>query len=498
MVGLRGRSRDGGGGLRRAWLTLSRLKGLQPRLRRQRGARRDAAVAEAHDSNSYVPTSPARIGTVQGQGLPPTPDAPVGGACAGLDGQSATPWRRRLQRDAAHAGANDWDNPYRPPRSTTSEDYVKYSNMFALERRRQEIMQDRDDAQADLERRNDRAAARQQAAGGAFLFSACMSPQVDTPGIADVGASMREYAKREIMASPNTEELQMRMEILVDEDWLTSIDVLPGNIYTVLAFGSFFDSTQNFVYNLKAALTLCGCFLILIIQIVGPPLVFASKVSDVGILKEEMRYNWEVWPLSPSYNESIGAPMFFDWPVLYPTKVLAIMFVMVFTLNGLFFIVSFERGWNAVWRTFQYIDYHTNDFKLSGSVFLIAGALTNIWVVCWCSVSAFVVIGSSRAPTDLILDSMGLVFLFNLDDVSGDLGFISDDDWPGARLAWLYDCLQRDMDDDVLRGSHVDYLGCRGRIIMCLFRLCVFFLALCTFVFPILMTVTPFLRIAPA
>merc|ERR1711972_1142019 len=48
-------------------------------------------------------------------------------------------------------------------------------------------------------------------------------------------------------------------------------------------------------------------------------------------------------------------------------------------------------------------------------------------------------IGGSKCPKDCIMDSLGLLFLFKLDDISGDISFVSEDAWPGYELGWVYD-----------------------------------------------------------
>merc|ERR1712157_601813 len=78
-------------------------------------------------------------------------------------------------------------------------------------------------------------------------------------------------------------------------------------------------------------------------------------------------------------------------------------------------------------------------FQAPGGYFLGVGAFINCWIVMWTCLDMFVVVGASKTPQDLLLDSLGLLFLYNLDDIGGELGFVNEDDWPGLRIAWIYD-----------------------------------------------------------
>merc|ERR1712194_425093 len=49
-----------------------------------------------------------------------------------------------------------------------------------------------------------------------------------------------------------------------------------------------------------------------------------------------------------------------------------------------------------------------------------------------------VVVGASESPKDVMFDALGLLFLYNLDDIGGEFGFVDEDDWPGVRLGWIY------------------------------------------------------------
>lgn len=69
---------------------------------------------------------------------------------------------------------------------------------------------------------------------------------------------------------------------------------------------------------------------------------------------------------------------------------------------------------------------------------MIIGALINSWVVCITCAASFMIIGASGTPRELFFDALGLLFLYNLDDLDSDLGFVALDDWDGVRLGWIF------------------------------------------------------------
>lgn len=71
--------------------------------------------------------------------------------------------------------------------------------------------------------------------------------------------------------------------------------------------------------------------------------------------------------------------------------------------------------------------------------FLFVGAFMNGWVIFWLSLDVYFVIGTAGNVQDVLFDALGLTFLYNLDDISGDLGFVDGDDWPGTQLAWVHE-----------------------------------------------------------
>lgn len=328
----------------------------------------------------------------------------------------------------------------------------------------------------------------------------------------DEDCLMKEYAKDEICSCETTREIIMKAELLIEEDWLDKIDALPGNMFCLCAFGGVIpggippDGARICsLTNLKACSKYMGCLLITLIQLIGPPLIFFSRMPGSMGIPDMYAYEWRCHPLfaGHSTNNTDACPsgklpeevyMGGDWDEMWTTKFLGIVFSLCFILNGLFVILQEMNTWKNLYNTFRFLDWKNDKFKAPGSFIMVAGAFVNCWVVVWSCLDMYVVVGASRSPQDLLLDALGLLFLFRLDDVESDLGFLVKDDWPGLRIAWIYNELVRDWDDDEFDEEKLDVLGA-----VCLFFYKFVICLICAqlLCIPILAGFTPFIDIVP-
>merc|ERR1712039_1012836 len=109
-----------------------------------------------------------------------------------------------------------------------------------------------------------------------------------------------------------------------------------------------------------------------------------------------------------------------------------------FVLNARFVIQKEKKAWIKINSIFLYLKKNCRNFSLAGRYFLYLGAFTNNYLVIMCSLNFLFCVGASESPKDLIIDAIGLLFIFNLDDVAGELGFVDEEDWPAKALAWIY------------------------------------------------------------
>eukprot|EP00930_Biecheleria_cincta_P069654 TRINITY_DN57369_c0_g1_i1.p1 TRINITY_DN57369_c0_g1~~TRINITY_DN57369_c0_g1_i1.p1 ORF type:complete len:421 (-),score=75.60 TRINITY_DN57369_c0_g1_i1:23-1285(-) len=243
-------------------------------------------------------------------------------------------------------------------------------------------------------------------------------------------AQRKLFAKRHIIQATSGQDLFFRAENTIEEDWLGRVDEMPGNIYRIMAFGAAANETVTYAFSEKALRNLAtqlGFFAILLLQWIGPPSIFLSTVFSWGIMSDQ-RITWEKW--HPSLS---------DWHHIGLTRFLSTMFMFCLCLNCLFVILDEKSSWKKIDDIFRYLQVRTPQFELRGEFWLWLGACTNCWVVLWCCVDSLVVIGRSDSPKECCSDALGLLFLYNLDDIGGDLGFVDRDNWPGLKLGWIYE-----------------------------------------------------------
>jgi len=301
-------------------------------------------------------------------------------------------------------------------------------------------------------------------------------------------------AKKEILHATSNADLLLKAELLIGEDWLGKIDMINGNIYRIGAFAGLIDISQGGKRTRCAGVArMVGCGLIFILQVLGPLLIFLSCVFGWGREFDKF-YHWENWWL---VNHDTDVDMFYDWKTTPTTKLLGMCFLEAFILNALFVTQDERKAEEKVWDIFGHLKRNTPNYEVHGSLYLFMGSFVNNWLVVVCTLDAYMIIGASRTPSDLLLDSLALLFLFNLDDVGGDLGFVDEDDWPGDRIAWIHsEIVQAPSEDDEL---NMDWKEKFNRYTnMALYTISFYFCCMSAVVMPIAAVLTPFLKIAPA
>jgi len=187
--------------------------------------------------------------------------------------------------------------------------------------------------------------------------------------------------------------------------------------------------------------------------------------------------------------------------------------VSVFCLHALYTILDEIDGWRKLDDIFRYFHRINPSFNLHGEEHLYFGAITNLWVIFWCVIDSYFVIGGCHNPSDCIMDALGLLFLFNLDDVSGDVTFVSADAWPGDRLGWVFanvvkenyepirwsktDKLTQAMSQRTWQRLRFAFATCRVTLIKFLQYLMLAYCTVMVVAVPVAVAITPFLQIVP-
>jgi len=232
---------------------------------------------------------------------------------------------------------------------------------------------------------------------------------------------MKKKALSSIVGSQTTLELFELMDQLIDDDWLGGINEFPGNIYRMHAFKPLPEP------KFPAVTRRVGFFIIVAIQLFGPPLLFYQMVTGKGIPDPD-EIHWE-------YFQRLDLS---DWHSnFWSTKLIGLLFLSCFCINGLFVHMDEAQSWKKIDILFRELNHCK--LKNTSEVLLKVGAFMNMWVISWLCLDMFLVLGSSETVQDVLLDSLGLMFLYNLDDIGGDFGFVNQDDWPGLQLAWVFE-----------------------------------------------------------
>lgn len=317
----------------------------------------------------------------------------------------------------------------------------------------------------------------------------------------------KKTAKDNILQkSRSGQELLIRADNLIDQDWLGGIDEMPGNIYRIAAFGGIhiFLNAPKRLDALQNIARYFGTFLIVIVQLIAPPALFCTYTIGVGTGKSK-QYTWSAWCLLS--NDPDCASSLNDWrgeEGWWLPKTAGLVFMCLFSLNGLFVIIDERRAWKQLDCMLKYLDAHTPKFKWSGESMLYLDVFMNCWVVFWCTMDAYLLVGSSRTMKDVLFDSLSLLFLYNLDDVSGDLGFVNADDWDGLRLGWIYDQMVRvnydPFEPEEIEHTDLESVELEIDALVCIgcYNVTIVFLGIAAFVLPLLAAFTPFGIIAPA
>lgn len=230
---------------------------------------------------------------------------------------------------------------------------------------------------------------------------------------------MQKQAVSDIVGADSTLLLFELMDQLIEDDWLGGIDALPGDIYRMAAFKPL---PQRTVFAVTRRV---GFFLIVAIQLIGPPLVFFQILTGYSIPNPD-QIRWENY-----YGLSLS-----DWSSgFWSTKLMAFLFLFCFCINGLFVHMDTSSSWIKIDVLFRELNHCR--LKDTSEILLKLGAFMNLWVITWLCLDTFVVLGTAETLTDVLLDSLGLMFIYNLDDIGGDFGLVNEDDWPGLQLAWL-------------------------------------------------------------
>ncbi|CAE7937819.1 unnamed protein product [Symbiodinium necroappetens] len=196
---------------------------------------------------------------------------------------------------------------------------------------------------------------------------------------------------------------------------------IAGNTYRFWGLGipEHRFTTQNF-----------GVLSILLVQVLSPP---------ACIIYNLYKLDWEGWHFGLS--DWYYIPNSDEHGVSNLSKhIVATAFLIMFTLNGAM-VVDNERI--ASLKITALLDApaikHKPGFLKDVNLFwLNVGRVLNCVVVIECCLIVYFAFVLSENPMDVVFNALAVTFLYNLDDIGGETGFLTEDDWDGDELGKIY------------------------------------------------------------
>eukprot|EP00440_Ansanella_granifera_P015652 gb/GFBE01017003.1/.p1 GENE.gb/GFBE01017003.1/~~gb/GFBE01017003.1/.p1 ORF type:complete len:292 (+),score=56.10 gb/GFBE01017003.1/:1-876(+) len=174
-----------------------------------------------------------------------------------------------------------------------------------------------------------------------------------------------------------------------------------------------------------------GLFFVMIAQIFSPPAVLVWSIYAIDWSNAALGLgNWEYIP--GSYEKGVSN---------LSSHLLGTLFLFIFILNGIYVIRDDSKTAGKIWYMVQKLEKHKRGEKVDRN-WLRAGAVINSWCVVISAICMGPCFTLSKSPKDIIFDAFALLFLFRLDDVTGDLGFL-DDRWNSDTFGTFYESFRR-------------------------------------------------------
>jgi len=213
-----------------------------------------------------------------------------------------------------------------------------------------------------------------------------------------------------------------------------------GNIYMYMALKDF-GRSSGLIQTSRAAsswrmkwVRMAGFLVIGLLQIFAP---FAIMVYAMSPLQVEFHLSghFDFFPWTKDDP---------DWGISFQTqRVLGILFLFLFVLNGVFVLKSDNEETKKMMfmcRVFEEVAEKNDDWDQPQYRWLWVGAFINVICLLACSVCMFflfILASADKGPKDIVFDSLGLAFLYNLDDIGGDLTLL-DEEWDEDMVGDIY------------------------------------------------------------
>jgi len=234
---------------------------------------------------------------------------------------------------------------------------------------------------------------------------------------------------------------------------------LRGNIYIQYAWGitSAFSLLEQVMDVLHALFCECDCkaalrssresfdiavgllvhLLIAAIQIFAPPAIFFASVFGWGgpqtIDMTQFTLNFSIWQPRDGQTDISK----------YIAGYFLIALFLCYAMKTCLLECDEISGHLRIARFVNAKLYPNRSPRPVSEWMIVFSAVSTCWLAVWLALDTFIVMGVSDTVIEVLFDSLALLFLFNLDNLNGEFGFvISRIDWPEKGLGFLKDTIQ--------------------------------------------------------
>eukprot|EP00811_Abedinium_folium_P001391 NODE_11270_length_1297_cov_6.830769.p1 GENE.NODE_11270_length_1297_cov_6.830769~~NODE_11270_length_1297_cov_6.830769.p1 ORF type:complete len:312 (-),score=53.34 NODE_11270_length_1297_cov_6.830769:263-1198(-) len=187
---------------------------------------------------------------------------------------------------------------------------------------------------------------------------------------------------------------------------------IPGNLYSYWAFEAFAIKHKVLPKD-SSVLRGVGLLCIAIIQIVGPVAIFFwawfeldMAAMTIGLGEFEYKFGSGEQGISNLTKQALGT-----------------MFLFLFNLYGVYSLRKQGSVNDKLWEIATFCKDNNSVVKRR---WIFVGAFMNVFCIIGLSVCMWPLFELADSPKDVLFDALGLMFLYHLDDIDGELGFISD------------------------------------------------------------------------
>jgi len=218
---------------------------------------------------------------------------------------------------------------------------------------------------------------------------------------------------------------------------------LAGSLYRFLAWKDYGYASglfrQSRHLDRRSPFFSKGLLLVVVIQMLGPPCL--ALYCFITMFSADRFVD-----LNPSTLLRAIVENFHFLKLL--RIVMGVLLLLLFCLNGLYVLDSDTKVNKRIIHLSQIFSAAAvrNGLPLPDMRWLFIGSIVNSWCLIGCACCmwpSFII--SDQSVKDILFDALALTFLYNLDDVAGDLSFL-EDQWDADMLGDMYGKMSEEPD----------------------------------------------------